>query len=548
MYQNIPFDHFYSPKSIVYQYINNSKKISEILPNHFLNEENYEKQAQYLLEKKYSRKRLCEVLEEQNRLFNADDSTFLNIEKLHKEGTFVVIAGQQVGLFSGPLYTIHKILSVIKLANELSDKLKQNVVPVFWMATDDHDYQEINHIYLPDQSGKIEKIVLTNEGNNPKLPISSISISHEIKALTEQLKTLLPDSEFSSQIFDILANSYQTGASFAVAFGSLIQSVFKKYGLILIDPSDPRFKKISIPLFAQEIKQRSPVSEAILLQTKLIEKEGFSAQIKLHENILNLFYHDPGRETIFFNENEFFIKNGDQKYSEAQLLQLLEEHPEKFSPNAVMRPLYQDTLFPTLAFVLGPSELAYFAQLKLAYEKMGVSVPIAFPRTSITLIEPRVQRLLNKNHLTIQEIFKNKDQILNDLIKKEIPESLFESIEFGMKRVEQIWQEIQNEITGFDANMVKPAEIAASKSVGQFDFLHKKIMQSTRKKNVVIKSQIEKLLNLLFPLGKPQERVFNFLPYYVRFGEKFIEQLYSQIDVFNADHQIISLEMEHKNS
>jgi bacillithiol synthase len=548
LYSNIPFGQFYSHKSIAHQYINNSEKLFEILPNHFLNEGEYAKQAHRLLERKYSRNILCEVLEEQNRLFNADDSTFLNIDKLNKDDAFVVIAGQQVGLFSGPLYTIHKILSVIKLAKELSDKLKKNVAPVFWMATDDHDYPEINHIYLLDQGGNTEKIVLTNEENNPKLPISSINISSEITALIEQLKTLLPNSEFSSQIFDTLEHTYKIGVSFSIAFGSLIQSVFKKYGLILIDPSDPKLKKIAVPLFAKEIKERSPVSEAVLQQTELIEKEGFSAQIKLHKNILNLFYHDPGREAIFFNENEFFVKNGDQKFSKIQLLQLLEEHPEKFSPNAVMRPLYQDTLFPTLAFVLGPSELAYFAQLKLAYEKMGIPVPIAFPRTSITLIEPRAKRLLKKYQLTFQEIFNNKDHVLDDLIKKEIPESLFENIESGSKRVEQIWQEIQNEITGFDPNMIKPAEIAASKSIGQFDFLNKKLMQSARKKNEVIKSQIEKLLNLLLPLGKPQERVFNFLPYYIRFGEYFIDHLYSQIDVFNPDHQVISLEMEQKDS
>jgi len=534
-------DLFYSKKSIIYNYIFRKSKSIDFFPSHFSNPDDYLKQINRLNEIDFDRDSLCDVLIDQNQNFGAGDNTFGNIKKLRREDAFVVIGGQQNGLFLGPLYALYKALTVIKLSKKLSNQTSKKIVPVFWIASDDHDFAEINHIHLPDSDAVIQKIVYNYSKLEDKLPVSDIPISSEIENIFNSIKNLLPETEFSTQLFEIISNSYLKNESFPNAFGKLMQVLLKKFGIILVDPSDKRLKKIAVPLFRREIEDRSPISSAVIEQSNIIKKQGFSTQLNLHDNILNIFYHNPQRETIIISDEKFEIKNSNVSFSENVLLEKVENNPEKFSPNAAMRPLYQDTIFPTLAFVLGPSELAYFAQLRQAYEDMKIPIPIAYPRISITLIEPKAERLLKKYQLSIEDIYLNKDKILDIILKRDIPDSLFSNIDQNKKQVEESWMKLSNEISCFDSNMIKPAEIAANKSLSQFDFLHKKLMQSARKKDEVVRSQVTKLLNLVYPLSKPQERVYNILPYYVRFGEQFIDTVYSQMDVFNHNHQIISL-------
>ncbi len=481
---------------------------------------------------------------EQNRRYGAGESTFLNIDKLSRPDTTVVIGGQQTGLFMGPLYTLYKAFTVIKLALELSVRLQKDVVPVFWMASDDHDFAEINHIYLPDLNGNIQKIEHLKPESTGRLPVSKLNIAPEINKSWEQLKLFFPKTEFSSPLLDLLADCYRSEVSYPDAFASLLHSLLKKFGLILVDPSSRRLKQIAIPLFKKEIEEGSPVTDSVLSQTDLIEKYGFSAQINLHKNIYNLFYHTPQREAISKEQDKFLIKNRSSSITRAEIVRLLEQNPENFSPNAVFRPLYQDTLFPTLAVVLGPSEIAYFAQLSKAYRYMSIPMPILFPRVSVTLVEPRAERLLKKYHLTITDIFNSKETIIDILIQREIPQFLFTDIEQSLQNVSDIWHQLSKKIADFEPNLKKTVEIASNKSLGQFEFINKKIIQSARKKDELLKTQTEKLINLIYPFAKPQERVFNFLPYYSRFGQQFIDKIYQSMEIFNPDHQIIYLGAE----
>lgn len=484
---------------------------------------------------------------EQNRQNGAGESTFFNIEKLSKPETSVVIGGQQTGLFMGPLYTLYKALSVIKLARELSVRLKKDVVPVFWMASDDHDFAEINHIYLPDLGGNIQKIDNLKPDSMARLPVSKLNIAPEINKALAQLNEFFPKTEFSSPLLSTLTDCYRSEFSYPDAFASLMHSMLKKFGLILVDPSDRRLKQIAIPLFKKEIEEGSPITDLVLSQTELLKKHGFSAQINLHKNIYNLFYHTPQRESISKEKDKYLIKNRSSGLTRTEIVGLLEQNPENFSPNAVFRPLYQDTLFPTLAVVLGPSEIAYFAQLGKAYCYMNIPMPIIFPRVSATLVEPRAERLLKKYHLTMTDIFSSKEKIIDILIQREIPQSLFTSIEQSLENVSDIWHQLAKNIIEFDPNLKKTVEIASFKSLGQFEFINKKIIQAARKKDELLKTQTEKLINLIYPFAKPQERVFNFLPYYCRFGHQLIDNIYQSMEIFNPDHQIIYLSTENKD-
>ncbi len=537
----VPYTEFYPVGSFILDYLDHRDHLNRILPHHFGEAGDFVRQAENLAGRAYPRESVATVLREQNMRYGAGEVTLAHIDQLRNPASLVVIGGQQPGLFGGPLYTLYKALSVIKLAQSASMHLQRNVLPVFWVAADDHDFREVNHIYLPDQNGTPRRVEDARDFTEQKLPLSQIRLPEDVEELIGRIRQWLPETEFSAAIFRDLLQAYQPGRSYPDAFAIWLLRLLGKYGLIVVNPADARLKRLAVPLFEREIREKSPVTRAVMKTTRLLEECGYRPQIHLQENILNLFYHTPGRETLVLTDSGVAVKNLQKKFSENELLQLLREHPERFSPNVALRPLFQDTLFPTLATVLGPSELSYFAQLAGAYRVMDIPMPIAFPRTTLTLIEPRAERIMRKYDLSPLDIFHAGDRLIEKLVKREIPDSLFSTIETGKEMVEAVWQKIVEELTRFDANLGKPAEIARGKSLQQFDFIQKKVVQSAKKKDEILRLQAQRLLELLYPLSKPQERVHNLLPYFVRFGPALLDALFSHMDIFNPRHQVVFL-------
>ncbi len=522
-------------------YVAQSENLAGIFPWHFTRPADYLSQAQNLSQRDYRRDVLCEILQEQNQQFEAPASTFARIKQLRQPDCQVIITGQQVGLFAGPLYTFYKALTTIKVAQQLVGQLQRPIVPVFWMASDDHDLEEATSIYICDPNNEMQRLEMTLQESDRRLPISKLTVKTAIKSLLERLSSSLPESEFLPALLARLQQAYQPGTAFPLAFARWLQFILRQYGLILVDPADHRLKQLAQSLFRREIQERSPVTRAVIVQNEQLIKSGYALQLELHAGVLNLFYHTPQREAIFFAKDQFYLKQKQLRFSESELLQLLAAEPENFSPNAALRSLYQDTLFPTLASVLGPAELAYFAQLSGAYALMNIPMPIAFPRPSVTLLEPRIDRILHKQDLQIQDVFREKEKLIDKVIKRKIPDTLVIDLKDRRSKVAKIWWSLQQELSRFDANLTKPAEIAAGRSLNQFDFMTKKLLQATRQKNEVVQKQMEKLLVALLPLSSPQERIYNLLPFYARYGQQFVDTVFSSLEVFNPDHQVIKL-------
>lgn len=545
MTEYIPSSEFHSPGSIIYDYLKNEKS-SDLFPYHFKSHSSFEAVAKALETHKRDRSALHEILTGQNKHFQASQNTFVNIDNLLKPDSLAVIGGQQVGLFGGPLYTLYKALTVIKLSEHLSRRLNRPVIPVFWMASDDHDFAEVNHIHLPDLSGEIQEIADRPEKKDGRIPLSRTRLTQDIFEIIGEVQKFLPETEFSADIFDSLKQAYRPDAAYAEAFGIWLQHILRTHGLVVVDPAAGALKRLAIPLFREEILEKSPTSRAVIARTDELTRLGYRPQLQLHEGLLNLYYHAPERDSIALDGDGYVLKNTGLSIKTGELVDRLEAETENFSPNAALRPLFQDTVFPTLAVVLGPSEVAYFAQLVNVYAELQIPMPVVVPRTSITILEPRAERILRKYDISVREFFQNKEQILDPLAEREIPPSLLPTVEDQKKRVDDIWHELVNLASAFDENLRKPAETARGRSIGQFDFLSKKIVQAARKKDEVLRGQINRLLNLVFPMTSPQERVFNLLPFYVRFGPDFVELLIKQMDVFNSDHHVISLHQNHK--
>jgi len=522
-------------------YIYAYDKVGEFFNGNFCDLEAFQHQTEQVRSRDVDRESLADVLLKQNRDFGCGDETLKNIDRLSQDHACAVLTGQQVGLFSGPLYTIYKSLTTIKLAERLNQNGRGSYVPVFWLASDDHDFTEIDHISLLDKDNQIEKIKYKSPLSYMKIPASKWVLNSEISNCVQRLHDLTRNSEFKPEILSHLSDAYQADMSFAEAFARWMTHLFKSYGLVFVDPSHPGLKRLGKKVFAHEIAGSSPSTIRALETSNKLKQAGYHTQIPLHEGILNLFFAEKERLTIHSKGDVFFIKETEKTYMKSELLGFLDEKPEMFSPNVLLRPIFQDALFPTVAYVGGPGEIAYFAQMKGVYESFGLSMPVIYPRKTVTLIEKNVDNVLKNYDINIRDIWEDVNRIISETVKKQIPMSVDEVFRGASLRIGQEFQSIKQEIMAFDPALEKSAEFTERKLNQQLEFLEEKILRAAKKRNKTVIQQLNKAKNNLYPGNRLQERVFNIVPYLIKYHYPFLDNLYKTIDMENFDHQLIKL-------
>ena len=547
MAHSIPLGDLNPPGSLLLDCWEAAPRFTALVPRHFRDPSSFVRQAAALDARRYDRETLRRVLNEQNQAFAAEHEAMGQIERIADPRSLVVIGGQQAGLFSGPLYTVHKAVTILLLAARLEADLGRPVVPVFWIASEDSDLAEVDHAMITNQNGELREISLRGApqpgaGTEGKLPVSRVRLGEEIGEAIEALESALPVTAFSPEVLGSLRSAYAPGRSYPQAFGRLMSSLFSRQGLVLVDPSDSRLKRIALSLFRREIEERSPVSAAVREQSQRLLGAGYAAQIELREDMLTLFHQDPAREAVAVSGDGFLLKGSGRSLSAHDLIGALEKDPDSFSPNAALRPLYQDTLFPTAAAVLGPSELAYFAQLTIAYERMGIPMPILFPRASITLVEPKIGKSLAKHRLTLGEVLRRGAALIDEILKREIPPALAARLADGRLQVQRIWGDLAREIARLDPTLRQTAELATGASVKQFEFIEKKITQAAKKKDEILRGQVQRILASLFPRSGLQERALNILPFLARYGMRVLEEESRAIDIFAPVHHCVEIE------
>ncbi len=525
-------------------YNNNFDKIAKYYSGNYKDQQAWQNKIDTLSKRSYHRTLLLRILNEQNRDFNSGIKTLANIDLLGNDTTFAVVTGQQIGLFTGPLYTIYKAITAVKLAEKLSkDFPEYNFVPVFWLEGEDHDFEEINKVKFINSENEIAVAEYLLGGKPLERNIGatgSVVIDEFIQQFFSTLDASLQKTDYTPALIDALRGYYKQGNTLLKSFTGFFNHIYEDSGLIFINSNHPEFKKVLIPVFVKEITSNAEASK-LVIQTSVELEDHYHAQIKA--KAVNLFtFHKGGRYLIEPSENgDYFLKNTRQRYTKDDLLAHIQQSPEQISPNVVLRPICQDTLLPTIAYVGGPAEIAYFAQLKPVYEFFNITIPIIYPRASVTVVEEKVKKVLDKFSLELIELFGDVDSLLtkvSEQISEVKVDSLFASLETTIK---ESVNEARFGIQQIDPTLNGTVDGTLNKFLHQLEVLKQKTQRAQQHKEEISLKQIRKAALHVFPNGNFQERGFSAIHYLNKYGPDFVKWISNEIVIDKFQHQVVTI-------
>ena len=483
--------------------------------------------------------KVSDALKEFNNQFEPSETTLLNIEKLRDPSTLAVVTGQQMVLYGGPVYTVLKTLTAIQLAKKYEKELNRPVVPIFWLADEDHDVEEISQFGLMNRDEMIECSASFEE---PGKRVSQYSLKEVHQQLRTCVKNGLIDTDFSKKLWDILDSSYNEKHSVVKAFGLLMRKLFGKHGLILAGSNDEILKSISKSALTKCVSRAEDIADRLRENTKTLEKLGYRGQV--HLNNSNLFYiSDNGqRVKIQYDGEIWFIDNSETRWSPNELIRDINENPNRFSPNVFLRPILQDRIIPTLSYVAGPGEIAYYAQMSGIYDYFDQTMPQIVPRFSVTLIESSVERIMEKLPFGLDDYNKRIEDLESEYINQADQPDLEKIFGDWKQRINTITEEKKGIIEEIDPTLKNTAGKASSTYFSELDKLKGKLYKSLKQQE---KTQLERILKIqsnLFPNGNLQEREIAFIYYLNKYGTELFDDILKSLENQEPDsHKLIYL-------
>ncbi len=490
----------------------------------------------------FAREAVADVLLEQNEAAGAGSATFENIARLRQSDSVVIITGQQAGLFTGPLYTILKALTVIKLAARLRAQ-GVNAVPMFWIAAEDHDFEEVHHTRLVNREGSLVTITYTACPPKEGKPVGHVVLCDEINEDINELLAALPESEFIPRLAEDLRASYQPGVNFAEAFGRLMMRLLGQFGVVLINPLDDRLKQVARELYARALESTPQFVGNLVERSARLESAGYHAQVYASHEAVPLFMMDEGRRTAMVRRDDglFYLKGTARSFKPHELLDTVNHCPACFSPNVTLRPVVQDYLLPTLAYVGGPAEIAYFAQLIPNYALLGRVEPVVLPRASVTLIEKRQAKTLSKHGLEFTDLFAGPQEVMTKVVEQSLDRDTAAAFDETEKLFEQQLEKLRASLAKADPPLADALKGGRENMLSGLHRLRHRFVSNQAQRHEATHSQIERACTVLYPNKGLQEREINYVYFLARYGYGLTDRLYEAIDVDSHDHQLVYL-------
>ncbi len=501
-------------------YLYNFDRVRDFYSSHFSDGEALVNAAERIRFPETRRGRLVSALREQN----GDSST---LSKLAESGTVAVVTGQQVGLFSGPAYTIFKALTAVRLAEHLTE-LGTPAVPIFWLATEDHDLAEIDHAWVFDQQARPSRIAISDRIANG-IPVGSIKLGEVPLAA---LRSALGDLPFAQEVVRRVASAYHPEASFGSAFRTFLQDVLKDCGLLYVDPLLPSIREIAADFLSETVDRAPDLLAALRQRNRDLIAAGYHAQVHIDDNASLLFLMNGKRVPVRWKDGRFITR--DRSFTAPEL----HSQAERISPNALLRPVMQDYLLPTVSYVGGPSEIAYMAQSQVLYENLLGRMPVLFPRNSFTLLDARAKKLLQRYDLCVPDLLDNKEKVSSRIAARLVPSGLndkFASLRSGMS---SSLDKLGSDLAGFDPTLETAAKKSMAKILYQVDKLSRKTARETMRRDERATKDAAYLMDLIYPHRHLQERFYSIVPFLAKHGFDLPQRLFGQTQLACPDHMI----------
>ncbi|HZR56639.1 MAG TPA: bacillithiol biosynthesis cysteine-adding enzyme BshC [Terriglobales bacterium] len=535
----LPFNQIPHTARLFTDFLSYTPKVQQFYPHSPRFNEWFREEASSIDYDPERRAKVSAVLERQNKAWNVSAKALQNIERLRR-GAAAVVSGQQVGLFGGTSFSLFKALTAAKLA-EQATSAGVDCVPVFWLATDDHDLAEINHVTIPAPNGSPHRLNAPTQGL-PDAPVGTIKLGSEIESVVAEAAELLGDSDISI----LLRDAYKSGETFGSAYARLFATLFAEWGVILLDASDPEIHELAGPILRSAIEKSAQLGEGLLARGKEIESAGYHQQVKVTPSSTLLFAIQNGSRTPVHRrtnattgDEEFLI--GEEKISKADLLKRIDSSPGDFSANVLLRPVVQDYLLPTITYAGGAAEIAYFAQAGAVYEALLDRVTPIVMRFSATLVESKPQSLLEKYALDLIDVFRGPEALRAELAARTLSAKVQDSFEKAASLLNKSLSGIRESLEQLDKTLIDAANNAESKMQYQLDQLRSRAARAELRHSEVIGRHAEILSNLLYPNKGLQEREIAGIYFVAHHGNELLRNLYQMVNADCLDHQVVFL-------
>jgi uncharacterized protein YllA (UPF0747 family) len=503
------------------------------------------------------------ILQKQNEQFGSDATTAANLDRL-ANGAVAVVSGQQVGLFGGPSYSIYKALMAIQVADDLT-KQGTEAVPIFWMATEDHDVDEIRHTTWFHDGRQTRFELPVPEASDSGKPVGRIKLGSKVSEIAKEASDIL-EQQGSTLLAHILRDSYGPRETYSSAFAKLFARMFAGRGLILLDPIDPELHKVAAPIYEQVARERDVLNEALLQRGKALEKASYAAQVKVTSKSTPLFFMgdsesshsihssaDPAGAAVavkaasttattarlVISATAAGFQAGNKSWTKEEFRQAVAREPENFSPNALLRPVVQDFLLPTVAYIAGSAEISYFAQSEVLYRALLDRMPVMLPRAGFTLVDVKATKLLKQYQLTVEDLWQGSQDIRKRLERAAVPKTLSAKFDREQKQITKTMTQLGKQIATLDRTLQGSVGTAQKKIAFQLDKLRRKVGRAQDQKNSLITAHQKFLEEQLYPHHVLQSRELGFLPFLAKWGPSALDELQKCCALSELGHHFI---------
>jgi bacillithiol biosynthesis cysteine-adding enzyme BshC len=485
------------------------------------------------------RDRLASLIDAQQRSRTAPAEALAATARLRDRSSVAIVTGQQAGLFGGPLYTLLKALTALKVASEVERDHGVPAVAVFWIDSEDHDWEEVASATVLDAEFAPRGLTVPAPAGAGTSPVAHLRLDESIAATIETLRTTLPPTEFTDGLLTSLAAAYTPGTGVSAAFGRWLETWLGPLGLVVYDCADPAAKPLVADVFAGELQHPGRTSRLAAEAGEALQLRGYHAQVSAHTDATALFHLADGRQAIRITGDGFAI--GERQVSGARLVDEARTTPGLFSPNVLLRPLVQDRLFPTAAYVAGPSELAYLGQLGGVYAAFGIPMPLVVPRASATLLDAAAARFLRKYDLPLDSLQAQDESTLNRLLEAQLPPGVEDAFQDAQQCVAEKMTSLVAAVGRIDATLEGAAKSTLGRIEHEFRTLHGKMIHAAKRRDETLRRQFMRARALAFPEGHLQERTLGFVFFLNRYGPALVDLLASEMPRDRGHHWVFTI-------